>query len=80
MACPTCDHTMQKLPVENPPHFWCPRCGTLAVGLTSRLDTSAPKLVLRCREFAPVIHHVDDIVAWKRLGIAEAIDPPADRT
>lgn len=29
MACPTCDHTMQNLGVENQKIFWCPRCGTL---------------------------------------------------
>ena len=30
MACPTCDHTMQKPPPEMA--FWCPRCGTLKIG------------------------------------------------
>lgn len=28
MACPTCDHTMQKI-ADEPAMFWCPRCGTI---------------------------------------------------
>ena len=29
MSCPTCDHTMQNLGVDNQRIFWCPKCGTL---------------------------------------------------
>lgn len=33
MACPTCDHTMQGILIdENAKRaFWCPRCGTLRI-------------------------------------------------
>lgn len=39
MACPTCDHTMQRVGGgdESPIVFWCPRCGTLkTVGVSLR--------------------------------------------
>lgn len=29
MACPTCDHTMQKVNNGFPAVFWCPRCGSI---------------------------------------------------
>lgn len=29
MACPSCDHTMQNLGLNERRIFWCPRCGTI---------------------------------------------------
>ena len=95
MSCPTCDHTMQRLPLHI---FWCPRCGTLK---TPGEREEAPKLVERCREFAIVIYPIapanfmsnlnsvqtafaeaviQSIYArWAQMGIAESINVPSER-
>ncbi len=80
MACPNCDHTMQHLNCVEP-IFWCPRCGTV-FGDDPTATYSTPKLVTRCRDFAermPKEAAFGRWSDWRRLGIAEAIDPPARR-
>lgn len=75
MSCPTCDHTMQKVVYGI---FWCPRCGTLMQeGGTAEM----PGLVERCRELAAENTHSSAFPwpAWRRLGIAEAINLPENR-
>lgn len=90
MACPTCSETMQGL---HPGCRWCPRCGTLWFDEVCGMGRAvAPKLVARCQELATTVPH-DGIptpgghtswplwwVEWCRLGIAEAINIPEDRT
>ncbi len=89
MACPTCDHTMNGI---GHGLFWCPRCGTLKRANTTVGASEAPKLVERCRLFElgfqpqRLLGVVDPkeaqwqmAQAWHRLGIAEAINLPAER-
>ncbi len=54
MSCPTCDHTMKNLGMDNNEGriFWCTRCGTMkirqnprSVNMEERYDVEAPKLV-----------------------------------
>lgn len=40
MACPVCDHTMQRFGTEDFPTFWCPRCGTLKMMARDFMATS----------------------------------------
>lgn len=50
MPCPTCQHTLQRLS-EQPPYFWCPRCGSLlgpTLGEDVR-DVAVPRLVQHVR-------------------------------
>lgn len=42
MACPTCNHAMQKLFGK---WSWCPRCGTLIDRSEQPLPVAVPKLV-----------------------------------
>lgn len=88
MSCPTCGHTMQGVggvpAVGGDPAFWCPRCGTLE--MPARKLTESPKLVERCRKFEtdplmPLPAISGEIgKLWTRLGIAESIHKPEDRT
>ncbi len=89
MACPTCDHTMQRLGCQLSCRgtFWCPRCGTLLVKRDSPLvdeTVAAPALVERCREFENLLNREtwegDGDPPWVKLGINEAIHKPEDRT
>jgi hypothetical protein len=88
MACPTCGETMKNLGGSPPAqrYFWCPRCGTLKRDdpLSGDIFNEAPKLVERCREFERTgfgVNIADKIrEAWRRLGIAEAINTPASRS
>lgn len=68
--------------------FWCQRCGTLKTETYTGtpddwfVEVEAPKLVERCRRFAPSLErlpeHTGVETAWHRLGIAESINLPAD--
>ncbi len=81
MACPTCGYTMDCLG-SAPWLFWCHRCGTLKDATTQTTASTAPDLVQRCRDFAermPKEAAFGRWSDWHRLGIAEAIDPPARR-
>ena len=49
MACPTCDHTMQKVGVMCEPYtavglFWCNRCGTVNPNLATEVRACVPTL------------------------------------
>lgn len=84
MACPTCSAMMQNIGTDAVRQFWCPRCGTIT-GPFAYGEAQAPKLVERCRTMALQMG-VDDLcnarelrVFWRRLGIAEAINLPANR-
>lgn len=87
MSCPTCDHTMAMI-VNSPPHSFhhCPRCGTVKHNTHGHSAFSVaavyvPTLVERCRKFATTqIGCGDNAALWNRLGIAESINLPADRT
>ena len=79
MACPTCDHTMQKVGVMCEPYtdvglFWCSRCGTLKANVVSGED-EVPKLVHRIVEFAGKLTEDNQplIDEFERLGIRESI-------
>ena len=79
MACPTCDHTMQKVGVMCEPYnevglFWCNRCGTLKANVVTKED-DVPKLVSRITEFAGKLtdEHQGLIDEFERLGIRESI-------
>lgn len=83
MSCPTCDHTMEGINstvFENATIFHCPRCGT-----TKNRDGSCtvPKLVDRIRELESGYVRPDEYPPltsdWRRLGIAESINLPANR-
>jgi len=82
MSCPTCDHTMHNLGVT---YYWCPRCGTIQQSLDFKpFNVNVPKLVGRCRQYEciPVPFNVQPLLAseWQRLGIAESINKPEDRS
>jgi uncharacterized protein YbaR (Trm112 family) len=75
MACPTCDHTMQRIS-EAEKVFWCPRCGTLKCHIVEdRFNDEPPMLVSRCRRFGQSLGP-SWAQLWWTLGIAEAIDTP----
>ena len=67
MACPTCDHTMAQVP---PPHFHCPRCGTIKYGNTNCLKTelayAVTQFALAVKEYPPssvgLKNYADDIL------------------
>ena len=86
MACPTCDHTMQRLNGDvNMFYFWCPRCGTLVENSRGELTQEAPKLVNRCREFEASCYQASGwrdtshYKRWVSIGIAESINVPTER-
>jgi hypothetical protein len=68
--------------------YWCPRCGTLRTRETWEQappddDDAVPMLVERCRKYA--LNRLQtpqslDYDEWCRLGIAESINVPAERT
>jgi hypothetical protein len=89
MSCPTCDHTMQQINTAGSASqwYWCPRCGTIKERLWAAEapfyvdEFEAPKLVGRCREFATTqVGCGGNAAVWNRLGIAESIDLPGDRS
>jgi len=81
MACPTCDHTMQKIGNDWLRHecgntlvsvFWCPRCGTIKHP-SSHFHTT-PWLVKRVRDFTCDYELNADVSEVLRIkGILEAI-------
>lgn len=87
MSCPTCSHSMHGLAVGA---YWCPRCGTLVGGCADG-SAAVPKLVERCRAFEGSLRRCPDAthtvaevfhgfqLAWRALGIAEAVNPPEGR-
>jgi hypothetical protein len=90
MTCPTCDHTMQCLEGG---HFgktgihWCPRCGTIYFAREGFDDRrSVPMLVERCGAYEAGLKDCRTpsrsflISDWRRLGIAEAINTPENRS
>ena len=90
MACPICDHTIQRIDGELPRAFYCPRCGTIASefpdGEEWRQESQAPALVARvrhlCRQLVDVVPLTRD--AGERLraavdAVAEACALPAER-
>jgi hypothetical protein len=81
MPCPTCDATMTPMgcKVTDRTFFWCPRCGTMKTCEDG--PAVMPDLVHRCREFESVrlVVAAGDFRSWYRLGIAEAINVPANR-
>ncbi len=54
MACPVCDHTMQKIS-DGPRVFWCPRCGSLRTLRGENVDDETPSLVWRAKSIADTI-------------------------
>jgi hypothetical protein len=76
MPCPTCYHTMEACTITI---SHCPRCGTMVMDH----DVYIPRLVDRCRQFEEVIlpkNNMTPMAAdWRRLGIAESINIPANR-
>ena len=74
MACPTCDHTMQRF---DSGYFWCPRCGTLKSD--DEISIQRPMVVNRCREFASTLGDYWKQL-WRRLGIEESIYLPSERS
>lgn len=87
MSCPTCRGTMAAFSKAlGSMDFLCDRCGTVRRVYSSGEpdDVYVPKLVERCREFEANEMPKENIAqyyrnAWKRLGIAEAINPPERR-
>lgn len=78
MPCATCEHTMQNIAEPGTtPAWWCPRCGSICTLHVP--DTKAPALVHRCREMQALNVGLTFRVDWKRLGIAESINLPANR-
>lgn len=75
MACPTCDHTMEKISDGNGGVFWCRRCGTIKSNVTF---VDRPMLVDRCRKFGGTLGPAWSRI-WNRLCIAESINLPTDR-
>ena len=83
MACPTCDHTMQKLGETEHPTWWCPRCGTLkgerhVMGKT-HVVVEAPKLVERGRSLVRSVTDRGLLSYLHALGVLEALFPPTER-
>lgn len=92
MACPTCDHTMQGLTVDQEPHakpvivHWCPRCGTLKSVSFEHVEIDVPMLVTRVTSFADGVAHASGFTyredVMRRLhisGVEEAFRRPNDR-
>ncbi len=82
MPCPTCSHTMQQLGCctdTGLKFFWCPRCGTLKPCDT---EAAAPALVSFCRRYeqAVMIDGAPPTLNWERMGIAESINVPRERS
>lgn len=79
MACPTCDHTMQRL---TDGITWCPRCGTLKYdggyfGNHYQPDPDVPKLVNQIIKLIDItkdnahISLITEII--HQLGITESV-------
>ena len=86
MACPTCDHTMQKIGSQSDAPggssgmvyagksvYWCPRCGTVKDG--EGITQQAPMLVYRVRQLLD--QTTNDDLAWS-LSVTESIWKPGD--
>ncbi len=78
MACPTCDHTLQRIAEET---AWCPRCGTLVDG-----NPEAPKLVERAallvnhvREFTEYSITAPSYLVQSAVDCSESCQLPGDR-
>jgi hypothetical protein len=85
MACPNCDHTMQKIATApaGDKTYWCPRCGTIRRELWSfptPID-ERPKLVCRVRQFLRTFTRSEYRAAIDahRLGVVESCLPPGNR-
>lgn len=86
-ACPTCDHTMQSLGYCDGGTVWhCPRCGTVKhhdqFAGEAPPKIYVPALVARCRQLPDAMRFMPLAFeeAWHRLGIAESINTPENRT
>jgi hypothetical protein len=81
MNCPTCGTAMSQLGcnVTGRPFHNCPLCGTLR---TCDGVVVVPDLVRRCRIFAETITaaYTEHAYLWKKMGLADAITPPGERT
>jgi hypothetical protein len=63
----------------------CPRCGTVRhLDTVSRGEQEptviVPELVQRCRDYESVANEPVDGMLWRKLGIAECIQKPEERT
>ena len=76
MSCPTCDHTMECFGSLG--NFWCPRCGTI-VNPAGEVR-GVPRLVERCRAYGQSGAMTGGNSPWHRLGIAESINKPGERS
>ncbi len=84
MACPTCDHTMQRLNPVNEEFsiFHCPRCGTAktesSAGVEYPVTVYQPDLVNRVVEFCGTLDEDNEDVINNliRLGVTEACTHP----
>jgi len=88
VACPTCDHTMQR--IGNADHdqngiYWCPRCGSIqelkGILVATVVDQAVPNLVERCRKYEAELDTPMGRTRanWYRLGIRESINTPENR-
>lgn len=82
MACPTCDHTLQRVNEGvSPVTFWCPRCGTIKTG-GSFEEASEPKLVQYATSLCDVVMSQcglsEDVHRWVRT-VREATLLPKER-
>lgn len=63
MACPVCDHTVQRVNEGcSPVVFWCPRCGTILMERNreagvATVDRQAPKLVGIAKSLTARLHN-----------------------
>lgn len=86
MPCPTCDHTLSRLFGDDGGglSWWlCPRCGTTIRRPEGQPDSVyVPKLVDRCREMEVMFVRDDGELAraWRRIGVAESINLPGNRS
>ena len=89
MSCPTCSHTLGRLCIHESMSFYlCDRCGTVVVTIlnanpgTDNPRVYVPKLVERCRAFEDEGWPKNGACtrAWNRLGLAESINLPENRT
>lgn len=87
MSCPTCDHTMQSIGLDETTgivRHWCPRCGTMKSARNGHEYIESPKLVERCRHFEIGLFdkdvNVDCLIDnWREDSISESINPPERR-
>ena len=83
-GCPTCSHTMTAFgcKVTDRNFYVCPRCGTIKTcdGLNAP-TIIVPVLIERCREFEKFLPINQSLKAtWRKLGIAESINVPENRS